>query len=473
MDNVSLSDSKNLISRCREDPVFFLTDVLGVEPWEKQEQIIESVRDNANTCVASGHGVGKTFVSACTTLWYLCCHYQSRVITTAPTNRQVESILWAEIWNLYKNSRVPLGGKLLKTSLNMEEKWFALGLSTDDPDRFQGHHAEHMLLIMDEAPGVDPKIYEAAQGILTQANSKSLLIGNPTSPSGPFFDAFHNRLWNSFYISCYDSPAIAEPDKYPSLTTQKWIDERKEEWGEASPMFVSRVLGQFPSEGEDTLIPLSWCHKAVARWEKTKENCKISDHIYLGLDVARYGTNKTVLTNFVPNRLMYQKAIQNKSTTDATQLVIKDAISAGAKLMQVTTDDTGVGGGVTDRLRELGYPVLAINFSQKPTDPYHFRGIRDEMYWHLRELFRSDEIAIPDLPALLNQLSSVRYKINGRTGKIEIEGKDEMKKRGLASPDEADSLVIAVWGAKRMKASGHFRRRASGGRTNYYDVAYY
>lgn len=473
MQELSKQDAELLYAKAKSDPVYFAEEILGVFPWEKQKQILYSIRDNNNTCVASGHGVGKTFVSAVATLWFLFTHENARIITTAPTNRQVESILWAEIANLYKNSRVPLGGRILKTALHISEKWFAMGLSTDDPDRFQGHHAEHMLLIMDEAPGVDPKIYEAAQGILTQENSKSLLIGNPTSPSGPFFDCFHNRLWNSFYISCYDSPAIQDPKAYPSLTTQKWIDERKEEWGEHSPMFISRVLGQFPSEGEDTLIPLSWCHKAVARWDKTKENCKVSDHIYLGLDVARYGTNKTVLTNFVPNRLKYQKAIQNKSTTEATQLVIKDAISAGAKLMQVTTDDTGVGGGVTDRLRELGYPVLAINFSQKPTDPFHFRGIRDEMYWHLRELFRSDEIAIPDLPALLNQLSSIKYKINARTGKIEIESKDDMKKRGLNSPDESDSLVICVWGAKRMKASGQFRRRALGRGNNYHDVAYY
>ena len=121
---------------------------------------------------------------------------------------------------------------------------------------------------MDEAPGVDPKIYEAAQGILTQAHSKCLLIGNPTSPSGPFFDCFKSKLWSTFHISCYDSPAIAEPEKYPALTTMKWIEERKEAWGEFSPMFISRVRGEFPVEGEDTLIPMNWCERAVARWHK-------------------------------------------------------------------------------------------------------------------------------------------------------------------------------------------------------------
>ena len=472
MDELSPEDAKVLFEKSQEDPVFFCEQILGVELWEKQKQIIESVRDNKNTCVASGHGVGKTFVSACTTLWFLFTHYQSRIITTAPTNRQVESILWAEIWSLYNNSRVPLGGRLLKTSLNIEEKWFALGLSTDDPDRFQGHHARHVLLVMDEAPGVDPKIYEASQGILTQAHSKCLLIGNPTSSSGPFFDKFSSSLWTPFHISCYDSPAIENPDKYPALTTMEWILERKEEWGEASPMFVSRVLGQFPEEGEDTLIPLAWCDRAVQRRFK-KESGTQTDKIYLGLDVARYGTNKTVLTTYRPDRVEKITSIQNRSTMDAVNLVVKEAISAGAKLMQVTVDDTGLGGGVVDRLRELGYPVLAINFSQKPSDPMHFRSIRDELFWNLRELFRSDEIVIPHNDALIAQLSAIKYKINGRNGRIEIENKDEMKKRGLNSPDEADSLAIAVWGARRMKSSMRFRRASGPSRREYVDQAYY
>jgi phage terminase large subunit len=474
MNEISPEESLQLFTHCRENPIYFLTDVLGVVPWEKQEEIIESVRDNDNTAVASGHGVGKTFISACTTLWFLLCHDQSRVITTAPTNRQVESILWAEIWSLYKNARVPLGGRLLKTSLNIEEKWFALGLSTDDPDRFQGHHAKHLLLVMDEAPGVDPKIYEAAQGILTQAHSKALLIGNPTSASGPFFDCFKSKLWNTFHISCYDSPAIRDPEGFPSLTTQKWIDERKEHWGENSPMFQSRVLGEFPIEGEDTLIPLNWCERAVARWHKNKTAKRLNTHIFLGLDVARYGTNKTVLTDYLPPRVREITKIQRKSTTEAVNMVIQAGITAGAKLQQVTVDDTGVGGGVVDRLRDLKYPVIPINFAQKPADPMHFRYIRDEIYWYLREMFRSNEIEIPPNDDLIAQLSAIKYKINARSGRIEIETKDDMRKRGIDSPDEADSVAIAVYGARRHVGTITFRRQSSYKRQkDYADMVYY
>jgi len=155
-------------------------------------------------------------------------------------------------------------------------------------------------------------------------------------------------------------------------------------------------------------------------------------------------------------------------------LVIQAGISAGAKLQQVTVDDTGVGGGVTDRLRDLKYPVIPINFSQKPADPMHFRSIRDELYWYLREMFRSGEIEIPPNDDLIAQLSAIKYKINARNGRIEIESKDDMRKRGVESPDEADSLAIAVYGARRHTGSITFRKRVPASRSSkYHDMAYY
>ena len=238
-------------------------------------------------------------------------------------------------------------------------------------------------------------------------------------------------------------------------------------------MFVSRVKGEFPLEGEDTLIPLNWCEQAVARWNKNADKKPLTDHVYLGLDVARYGTNKTVLTRYVSPRVEVIKSIQNRSTTNAVNLVIGEAVTAGAKLQQITTDDTGVGGGVTDRLRELGYPVLPVNFSQKPSDPFHFKAIRDEMYWHMRELFRSGEIEIPPNENLIAQLSAIKYKIDPKKGRIEIESKDDMKKRGLSSPDETDSLSITLYGAKRQRGSSSFRSKARTSRYQPSDAVYY
>jgi hypothetical protein len=413
--------------------------------------------------VKSGHGVGKTFIAACVVIWFLFTHPDSRVITTAPTSRQVESLLWAEIHSLISNSNVPLGGHATKVKIEIDEKWFALGLSTDDPDRFVGHHAKNLLLVMDEAPGIEPTIYEAAKGILTSIGAKCLLIGNPTTAAGPFFETFKNPKWKNMQISCYDSPAIKDPDKYPGLTTLKWIEERKEDWGEKSPLFLSRVLGEFPIEGEDTLIPLAWCEEAVRRWTKRDDACKLNDRIFFGLDVARYGLNETVLIVAHPNRMLYKKTLHGKDLMEAVGLAVQEAMTHDRFLMQMTIDDTGLGAGVTDRLRELGYPVSPVNFAQKPTDPLRFKGIRDEMYWHLRELFRSGEIAIPDDERLISQLSSIKYKIED-TGKrrIIVETKDQMKKRGQKSPDDSDSLALCMWGIRRFVGSGMYRTRYAG-----------
>ena len=143
------------------------------------------------------------------------------------------------------------------------------------------------------------------------------------------------------------------------------------------------------------------------------------------------------------------------------------------KLTSVATDDTGVGGGVTDRLRELGYPVLAVNFSNQAFDREHFKSVRDEMYWIMREMFRADEIAIPDDGALISQLSSIKYKIRDNNKKIEIEGKAEITKRGLKSPDESDSVALAIYASKRMNASSSARKRGNPYRHRNTDTVYY
>lgn len=448
MANLSSNQKKDLAKRCKEDPVFFVREVLGIEPWGKQIEILEAIRDKSKVAIRSGHGIGKSFCVACAVLWFLFTHKNSKVISTAPTARQVESILWAAIRGLYAGAKVALGGKLLRVSLTLDEEWFALGLSTDDPTRFQGHHAEDILVVFDEAPGVDPTIYDAANGLLTTKGAKQLLIGNPTSPSGPFADAFKSPIWHKIHISCYESPGIKEPEKYPRLTSLKWIEERKAEWGEKSPLFLSRVLGEFPDEGENTLIPLSWCLKAV-------NNVKIKPREtqqYIGLDVARYGDNKTVGINYAPNKVIKIWTLSQKDLMQVTNTAVREAKEIGPNLMGIGLDDTSLGGGVTDRLRELGYPAMPINFARKPQDARYFPGIRDEAYWTLRELFRAEEISIPDNSDLISQLSSLTYKIDHK-GRIHIESKDDMKRRGVKSPDYADALMIAVYAAKRMKGT--------------------
>ena len=165
--------------------------VLGLKLWSKQEEVLEALRDHGRVAVKSGNGLGKGFSAAVAILWFLCCHDPVVVLSTAPTFRQVRHVLWREVHRLYRRSQFALGGKLLDTRLEMCEARFALGLSADSDEEFQGFHSLNMLIVVDEAEGVDEKIYEAIEAIMTSENCRLLLIGNPTTMSGTFRRAFH------------------------------------------------------------------------------------------------------------------------------------------------------------------------------------------------------------------------------------------------------------------------------------------
>ena len=201
-------------------------------------------------------------------------------------------------------------------------------------------------------------------------------------------------------------------------------------------MYVSRVLGEFPLEGEDTLIPLSWIDAACKRYvEKNNKDIIVGSHAYIGLDIAAMGNDKTVCCTYKPNKVFPLKKAQGKELSTVKNLVIGEAISLGRDLMQITTDDTGLGGGPTSDLRQLGYPVLGINFAAKAANKRFFRRLKDEICYNMREVFRAGEIAIPPDDELVSQLASIKYKCEQNTGVFEIESKEEMRKRGLRSPD--------------------------------------
>ncbi len=165
----------------RIDPIAFSREVLRFEPWSKQQEILCSVRDHRRTAVRSAHGVGKTAIAARTILWFLAAYPNSKVISTAPTWHQVREQLWREVHVAYAAAGGFFDGQLDDTRLELAPDWFALGLSTDRAERFSGHHAEHLLLVVDEASGMDEAIYTAAESYLTSEGARILLIGNPTT----------------------------------------------------------------------------------------------------------------------------------------------------------------------------------------------------------------------------------------------------------------------------------------------------
>lgn len=443
-----------LFKRGQDDPRFFVEKVVGMTTlWEKQGDIMNSVKDHSRTIVRSCNGAGKTFTTANTVTWFLTTHPQSVVVSTAPTARQVRELLWQEINNIHKNSKFPLGGRCLNVNWTLGAKWFAVGLSTDDPNRFQGFHAEHILGVIDEGAGVDAPIWEGMDAILTSNGARLLAIGNPTEPSGRFYEAFSSPLYNKIHISAFDTPNFTENNitlediknndwtkkmdtiVYPALITPKWASERLMEWGEDSPAFQSRIMGNFPIMGADTMIPLGWALRAREREcdYTTKDRC------FMAVDVARFGDDESVIGIRRGNSLTRMEILNNVDVHTLSKTCFKLAKEENPEFIKV--DVVGIGAGVADNLRAWGANAVDYVAQERAYSSEKHVNRRTESWYAIRERFRKNIINLPQDEILMGQLTSPKYKFDS-AGRYMLESKDDMKRRGLSSPDRADVIAM-------------------------------
>lgn len=435
----------NRLKQFQKEPIKFFREAWpDIYIWDKLEEIANAIVNNRRVVVPSGHGIGKTWLMARVVIWFLYCFPPSKVITTAPTWNQVEKLLWSEISKAHRSSRIPLGGHLLLTNLKIRDEWFATGFSTAGTNaereygapKFQGYHSPNMLIVLDEGPGVDHAIWLAAETLITGENNKIVAIGNPTSPSGDFYNACKSPLWKKINVSSFDHPNVKENKIIvPGAVTTEWVEERKIEWGEDSPLWMAKVMGMFPTEGNDTLIPLAWAEACVGLGLSKEGERK------LGVDVARYGVDRTALCQ-IWGKVTLPIETVNKKDTNWTSGRVK-VLNKSANFEAIAVDDTGVGGGVTDALEDEGIDVDAVNFGGQAVDNSMFENRVSEMYWYARELIRAKEIELPDDKELINELCIRKFSYT-RKGKIRIESKDDVKKRGHKSPDKADAFVLAL-----------------------------
>lgn len=437
------------------DPVGWVREQEFV--WSKQAEILQSINDHRYTAVPSAHGPGKSWSVARAVAWWLDVHPpgEAFAVTTAPTWNQVKAILWREIRQAKIKRKLEgrttlacewyVGGSRIGDE---EEQLVAYGRKPADYDQaaFQGIHARYVLVVIDEGSGVPKLLYDAADSLATNKHARVVAIGNPDDPASHFATICKpGSGWNVIPISVFDTPAFTKekvPDElYDLLPSVEWVDERKARWGEASPIYQSKVLGQFPDVGEDTLIEPRWLTAA----EVNDLSAGGRAPGQFGFDVARYGSDKTVgyRNRGGVIRMVYESS---KSSTMTTAGVIKQHIGPLVGGVPAVIDVVGLGAGVVDRLREQKVKgVIAFNASDKAVDPSRFVNRRAEVYWSFREAMERGDVDLPpqgeddDLKA---QLGSIKYKITS-DGRIQIESKEEMKKRGLPSPDHADAAVMA------------------------------
>lgn len=424
----------------RADPVAFCRQVLRFEPWSKQRAVLEAVRDHDRVAVRSANAVGKTSIAGRAVLWWLAGGPGSIALTTAPTDRQVRRLLWKEIRAGYHASGGFFDGEIWETRLRLADNWEALGLSTDDAESFSGWHDERVLVVVDEASGVGEEIFEAIEGVLAGGHTKLLLISNPTRTSGQFFDAFHSerRLWETIAISALDTPSFTGEQVSEAtarqLVTKRWVDEKREKWGEESPLFQVRVLGEFPSTSDDTVCALSEVEQAVARVAER------GYPVVVACDVARFGSDETVIAVRHGGRVRVERVLQGRDTMQVAGEVIRAVRAADRSGVKVVVDDVGVGGGVTDRLRELGLNVVGFNGGSSPRQRDDYPNRRSEAWFGLAE--QLPDVDLDGDEQLLADLVAPRYSIDSR-GRRVVEAKELTKRRLGRSPDRGDAVVMA------------------------------
>lgn len=456
-------------------PADFVREVIGADPDAQQEKILNSLAHNQMTSVRSGHGVGKSAVEAWAVIWFLCTRPFPKVPCTAPTQHQLFDILWVEVAKWIRNNKL-LGEELIwtKEKVYMKghlEEWFAVARTASKPDALQGFHADNVLYIIDEASGVDDKIFEPVLGSLSTPGAKLLMCGNPTQLSGFFYDS-HNRnraSYSTFHIDGRQSSRVS-PDFVQTIINM---------YGEDSDVFRVRVAGEFPLAEDDIFIPLPLVMKSVETEYKPKPRPHL---IHLAADVARFGDDRTVIGSRIDEKITLEKKINGQDTMKTADNIVELGESLVEKyklqpkpdedgylpVIPVKIDDGDVGGGVTDRLRQIKrndpkrfwwLHVVAVNFGKRIPHKHYYDTTTYMMavVKKLLQPFDEDglpkpvEIVLPRDEDMIAQLSGRKYAMTDNS-KIRIESKKDMKKRGRPSPDEADCVLLLCLPVNPVKA---------------------
>ena len=448
--NSEKAELQRRLLQLKADPVLFVQAVLKAEPQPWQAEALCALRDNDRVAIRSGHGVGKTAFLSWAILWWLLTHYPVKVACTANTASQLSDVLWPEIskWGrrlpeIFQNE---LEFKSDKIELKGGGDSFAVARTSrkEQPEALQGFHSPNMLFVIDEASGVPDIVFEVGQGAMSTAGAKTVMVGNPTRANGFFYDAFNrnsSRWWNK-RVSCVDADATV---------TREFIEDMKRQYGEESNIYRVRVLGEFPEADDDVVVPLHLVEAAQSRDVTPVENVMP----IWGLDVARFGDDRTALAKRRGNSLVEPvKSWRNKDLMEVCGIVLTEYESTPYpdRPSEILVDSIGLGAGVVDRLSEMdfGPQIRGINVSESPALGGRYGRLRDELWFKTREWFEARDCVMLDNDELAAELTSVRYKYLS-TGKLKVESKDEMKRRGQRSPDIADAFVL-TFASNAMRA---------------------
>jgi len=437
-------DAKTL--RWRNDPIAFFREKLGAEIWSGAQDAMMALASSATArvSVVAGHGVQKTFTAAHAALWFSYCWRPSKVITTAPTGRQVEKLLWSDIRKTYAKAirQDPLyPGRMLTCEWKAAPDWFMYGFSSEDPIACEGFHGENVLIIVDEAKGVKDLVFEGLEGALSGTNARVMYISTAGHPEGEFYESQSNPLFEKFHFSCedmvdyYEKIGLPPP---PGCTTRRWIEERKDRWGEDSQRYKMRIKALFCEEVLNAIVPYEWVQRALS------QPIRRGGKVRIGVDIGEEGDDPTVI--FVGDDYgdIEVDITDKQEATETAGKVIQYIKKYKVFTDDVKLDRTGVGSGTGSILREKGYDIDCVHFAEKATDKEEYADIITEMYWGLRKQFENPYFRISDIPELIEDITKRKYSVNS-DGAYKIEPKKEFKKRVKRSCDCGDAAALCYF----------------------------
>lgn len=496
----------------RDDPVGFCEQALGESLWRTQRTILESVRDVERTIVPSCHNAGKTFLAARAVAWWIAVHPPGTAlaVTTATKWRQVRAQLWMSpsgIGALHARARLP--GDCLQTEWQIDGRVVAWGYSPADHDEtaFSGIHAPHVLVVVDEAGGLSPTLGRSLESLMSGGMPRMLVIGNPPEDetgttwmeercSSPSYNVIRIPAFDTPNFTNEATPACKVHPNLPAhtigshLVTPGWVETVKQDEGEASAYYIARVLALFPKDVASKTIPRSWLDDAAANVPPVSPGPVPSDWIRLGVDVAADGGDRFSIARAdgLSVRVVHSQrppagvttfdlagtVLEQIETAEALRRERQNTTGVESPRVRVKVDALGIGMGVADTLRAWASEgrhdaeVVGVKVSERATsDEGHakYANQRAEMWWLGRLLSQHDKAhggpawRLDVADTVLAQLNAPKYGRNA-SGRILIESKIDMRKRGVTSPDDAESVLLAVYepgyasGARFTSAAG-------------------
>jgi hypothetical protein len=453
----------------RDDPIRWTEQRLGEFAWSKQREIMTSVLGERRTAVQSCHGIGKSHIASRIVAWWLDVHEpgEAFVVTSAPTYAQVRAILWRYIRQVHRKAN--LQGKVNQTEWSLDGELVAFGRKPADHDEaaFQGIHARRVLVVLDEACGIPEQLWIAADSLTTNAGCRLFAIGNPDNPASHFRKVCQpGSGWAVTTVSAFDSPNLTgeqvPADLGELLISRTWVEEKAAEWGVDNPIYISKVLGQWPPDDPNSVVRAS----DVALCRVGSDMVPTPDELLpveLGVDVGG-GGDETVIRERrgpVAGREWRHHSDRSEEIAPLILHAIRETAATAVKV-----DRIGVGAGLIGELRNMHSDglhtarVVAVNVAERAHDEVRFANLRAQIWWEIGR--GNSERRLWDLSTMDNadttcaQLLAPRWTTDTK-GRILIEPKDEVIKRLGRSPDNADALLLAYY-KPRGDLSGFFEQ---------------